>query len=360
MDDFGVFVSEHHIMVVCEMDHNVVVSVLVGSHFRNRPWEKFCFGWVVLFFLYGDLLGASLGLNRRELIRENIPSVQNLKTQSNLVPSLQVTLTIRVTETDDLERKRTLNSPANTVDEVADNALDIGGGGRLGLAGNSVSGSGREAHEVINIDAEADLRVTRRTGRRPVSILGLKTTERPNGGRGKREAGRRNRRSIVINEQSGGLTDRLVHLRSADLDILGGGGQVVGPRVDNGAGQRVNTVVKAEVEGAGKRLAAFLSELVEDVKLVVLVGPLDLFVESHSDLSLVWLSGHISEFTVGGCLFGALVNELCAREIIESDNVHVAESHGDSAVELGDGGEGLGASDDAVGDLPGHEDLRLA
>jgi hypothetical protein len=34
--DFGILVSEHHIVVVCEMDHNVVVSVLVVSHFRNR------------------------------------------------------------------------------------------------------------------------------------------------------------------------------------------------------------------------------------------------------------------------------------------------------------------------------------
>ncbi len=33
--------------------------------------------------------------------------------------------------------------------------------------------------------------------------------------------------------------------------------QVVSPRVDNGTGQRVNTVVKAEVKGAGKRLAPF-------------------------------------------------------------------------------------------------------
>ena len=119
-------------------------------------------------------------------------------------------------------------------------------------------------------------------------------------------------------------------------------------------------MVKAEVEGAGERFAALLCELVEDVELIVLVGPLNLFVESHGDLSLVGLSGHVPEFTGGGCLLGALVNELGTREIIESDNVHVAESHGDSAVELGDGGEGLGASNDPVGDLPRHEDLRLA
>nr|DAE88953.1 MAG TPA: hypothetical protein [Caudoviricetes sp.] len=342
------------------MNHNIVVSVLVGSHFRNRPWEKFLFGWVVFCFFTAILSGVSLGLNRRELIRENIPGVQNLETQGNLVASLQVTLTVRVTETDDLERQGPLNSPANTVNEVANNSLDIGGGSRFGLAGNGVSSGGGKAHEIVDVDAETDLRVTRRARRGAVSILGLEAAERPNGGGGKREASRRNGRGVVVNEQAGGLADRLVHFRSADLDILGGGGQVVGPCVNNSAGQRINPVVKAKVEGAGKRLAAFLRELVENVKLIVLVGPLDFLVETHSDLSLMRLSGHIAELAVRGCLFSALVDELGAREIIESDNVHVAESHGNSTVELGDGGESLGASNDPVGDLPRHEDLRLA
>nr|DAS53841.1 MAG TPA: hypothetical protein [Caudoviricetes sp.] len=328
--------------------------------FPKSPLGKILFGWVVFCFFTAILSGASLGLNRRELVRENVPSVQNLKTKSNLVPTLQVTLTVRVTETDDLKRQRTLNSPPDTVDEVADNALDIGGDSSLGLAGNSVSSGSRKAHEVVNVDAEADLRVTRSTRRRPVSILGLEATERPNRGRGKSKAGRRNRLGIVVNEQSGGLTNRLVHLHSADLDTLGGGGQVVGPRVNNSTGQRINTVVKAEVEGTGKRLTALLRKLIEDVKLIVLIGPLHLLVETHSNLSLVRLSGHVTEFTVGGSLLSALVNELGTREIIKSDNVHVAERHGDSAVELGDGGEGLGASNDPVGDLPRHEDLRLA
>ena len=108
------------------------------------------------------LSGAGLGLNRRELIRENIPSVQNLETKSNLVATFQVALTVRVTETDDLERQGPLNSSANAVDKVADNALDIGGGGRLGLASNRVSSGSRKPHEIVNVDAEADLRVTRR------------------------------------------------------------------------------------------------------------------------------------------------------------------------------------------------------
>ena len=103
--DFGVFVSEHHIVVVCEMDHNVVVSMLVVSHFRNRPWERFCFGWVVFCFFMAILSGAGLGLNRRELVRENVPSVQNLKAESNLVATLQVALAVRVAETDNLERQ---------------------------------------------------------------------------------------------------------------------------------------------------------------------------------------------------------------------------------------------------------------
>nr|DAU65751.1 MAG TPA: hypothetical protein [Caudoviricetes sp.] len=347
-------------MVVCEMDHNIVVSVLIGSHFRNRPWKKFYLDGLCYFFFTAILSGAGLGLNRRKLVRENIPSVQNLKTQSDLVPALQVTLAVRVTETDDLERQRPLNSPPNAVDEITDNALDIGGSGRLRLAGNRVSGGGRKAHEIVNIDAEADLRITRRTRRGTVSILGLQTTKRPNGGRGKRKTSGGDRRGIVVNEESGGLTDRLVHLRSADLDILSGGGQVVGPRINNGTGQRVNPVVKTEVEGARKRLTTLLGELVEDVKLIVLVSPLDLLVESHSDLRLVRLSSHIAELAVRGCLFGTLVNKLGAREVVESDNVHIAEGHGNSAVELGDGGESLGASNDAVGDLPRHEDLRLA
>ena len=53
--DFGVFVSERHIVVVCEMDHNVVVSVLVGSHFRIAPEENFVWMDCVL-FLYGDFI----------------------------------------------------------------------------------------------------------------------------------------------------------------------------------------------------------------------------------------------------------------------------------------------------------------
>nr|DAV84623.1 MAG TPA: hypothetical protein [Caudoviricetes sp.] len=342
------------------MNHNVVVSVPVVSHFRNRPWEKFCLDGLCYFFFTAILSGASLGLNRRELVRENIPGVQNLETQRNLVPTLQITLTIRVTETNNLERQGPLNSPPNTVDEVADNTLNIGGSGRLRLASNRVSSGSRKSHKIVNVDAEADLRVTRRTRRRPVSILGLETTERPNGGRRQGETGGGNRRGIVVNKESGGLTNRLVHLRSTDLDILSGGGQVVGPRANNSAGQRVNTVVKAEIEGTGKRLTALLRELVENVQLIVLISPLNLLVETHSYLSLVRLSGHITEFTVRGRFLGALVNELGTREIIESDNVHVAESHGNSTVELGDSGESLGASNDPIGDLPRHEDLCLA
>ncbi len=76
------------------------------------------------FFFTAILSGAGLGLNRRELIREDIPGVQNLETQSNLVPALQVTLTVRVAETDDLKRQGPLNPPANAVDEVDSILID--------------------------------------------------------------------------------------------------------------------------------------------------------------------------------------------------------------------------------------------
>ena len=99
--DFSVFVSEHHIMVVCEMNNNVVVSVLVGSHFRIAPEKNFVLDGLCSFF-FTAILSGGLSLNRRELVRENVPSVQNLKTQSNLVAPLQVTLAVRVAETDNL------------------------------------------------------------------------------------------------------------------------------------------------------------------------------------------------------------------------------------------------------------------
>src|SRR5699024_2122204 len=61
-------------------------------------------------------------LDNCETVSEHVPAVDDLQTECDLVTTLQVALTVRVTKADQLNRQVTLNTPTNTVLEVTNNA----------------------------------------------------------------------------------------------------------------------------------------------------------------------------------------------------------------------------------------------
>src|SRR5699024_7345309 len=59
-----------------------------------------------------------------EPVSEHVPAVHDLQTERDLVLTLQVALSVRVTETDQLNWKVTLDTPPNTGLEIAHNATN--------------------------------------------------------------------------------------------------------------------------------------------------------------------------------------------------------------------------------------------
>src|SRR5690625_915716 len=78
-------------------------------------------------------------LDNCETFSEHVPAVDNLQTECDLVTTLQVTLTIRVTETDQFNRKITLDTPTNTTVEVTQNTANTSLSSRFRLTSHSVT-----------------------------------------------------------------------------------------------------------------------------------------------------------------------------------------------------------------------------
>src|SRR5690625_823737 len=86
-------------------------------------------------------------LDNCETFSEHIPAVDNLQTECDLVTTLQVTLTIRITETDQFNRKITLDTPTDTVLEVTNNATHTSISGGFWLTRHGVTLSSVNAQE---------------------------------------------------------------------------------------------------------------------------------------------------------------------------------------------------------------------
>ncbi|ETS96679.1 hypothetical protein HMPREF1505_1743 [Prevotella sp. ICM33] len=306
---------------------------------------------------HGSISGRCF-LDEGEAVGEHVPGVDGLKAQSHLVLALEISLSVRVAELDQLDGQLALDTPADTVREVADDRAYLGVG-RLGGRGNGVALSDRDAEELGDVRAEAQLRVTL-IGGVARAVLTAQLRERPGELRVEGSA-RDHRRVRAVHDLTDSSAEGDVGLSGLALhfDDLRRRGSEVRPRRDLHARQRVNRVVEAEVKSARQCLSAGLCQLVEDAELVVLISPHDLLRETHSDLRLVGRDRHGRERARGRCLIGALLDELRLRQVVEHDDVLLAEAHRLLLREQSDSRQGLRLLDHAVRNLAGQQHGRI-
>src|SRR5690625_2748622 len=108
-------------------------------------------------------LHIASGLHHGEPVGEDVPAEDDLQPQRDLVLALQVALTIRVTEADQLNRQVALHTPTDAVGEVTNDGANAGIVSLRG-ARNGVTLGDRHAHEVRHVRAEPKLRVSLLTG----------------------------------------------------------------------------------------------------------------------------------------------------------------------------------------------------
>src|SRR5690606_568611 len=95
----------------------------------------------------------------RERVKvEDAPTVNNLRTERDLVVSLEVTLAIRVTELDHLKADRPLNTPTNAA-EVPHETEHTSRNSRNTLRTNSVRNRSAVTVKLRNLSTKTEVRV---------------------------------------------------------------------------------------------------------------------------------------------------------------------------------------------------------
>nr|DAN46261.1 MAG TPA: hypothetical protein [Caudoviricetes sp.] len=349
-------------LVVCQFGHSSITRLCASSmSMLTRAFSASVSGRQRASRSPGVAHGSISGLcflDEREAVGEHVPGVHGLKAQSHLVLALEVALAVRVAELDQLDGQLALDAPADAVREVTDDRADLGVG-RLGGRGNRVALSDGNAEELRDVRAEAQLRVTL-VGGVARAVLATQLGQCP--GELRVEGGARDHRRVQAvhdlvdsgTESGVGLSGLALH-----LDDLRRRSRVVRPGRDLRARQRVDRVVETEVESARQRLSAGLCELVEDAELVVLVSPHDLLIEAHGDLRLVGSDRHGRERARGRGLVGALFDEFSLRQVVENNDVLLAEAHRLLLGEQSDSRQGLRLLDHAVRDLARQQHGRV-
>ena len=98
-------------------------------------------------------------LDNRETVHEDVPAVDDFEAKRDLVLALQIALSVRITKTDQLHGKFTLNTPTHTILEVTQNGANLRIS-RLRDTRNSITLSDRYTREVGDVGAETELRVS--------------------------------------------------------------------------------------------------------------------------------------------------------------------------------------------------------
>ena len=261
------------------------------------------------------LLARLRGLEHGEALRvHHGVGVHHLGAVGHLVVSLEVDAgLVGIAVEDDLRRDVAHDAPLDEV-ELADDGQHVRG--LLRLASVHRAGSGRrDAVDVAGLEADGDLRVHAHAGRRNAQLAQL----------GRPELGHRDAVDVVLSEREGvGEGVDIGHGVVGRRDLHGVVHELAVPCHD-GARLGVDGMVDHVVQRAAEGLRLVALDGLDDLELIVLVGPLQLVGDARRGLHLEALADERAHWLVVRGLHRALLHDLGLARAVEDEVVGVRE-----------------------------------